>query len=311
MREFPPFRLDTVNQCLWRGAGPAEERILLAPKAFAVLRYLVEHPGRLMSHDELLEALWPKTYVQPEVLKSHIAAIRAALGDDARKPIFIETRSRRGYRFIAPVTEGASAGPSRMTNHHVRLALELAARHVLEVWNAWAQCFEGAVLIKRGDHGAGSQLLQSALERLPEPTLHRSSHHMSLLLAELAAGLGGGQIGEGLGVVDEALARAERTEAGWCLAELLRTKGELLLLERVPSAVATSEACFQQALDVARRQGALSWELRSATSLARLWRGQQRVNQARKLLAPVYRRFTEGFETADLVAARTLLASVR
>src|SRR5712692_5404512 len=116
MREFSPFRLDTVNQCLWRGDSVAEERILLAPKAFTVLRYLAEHPGRLVTHDELFEALWPKTYVQPEVLKSHIATIRAVLGDDARKPIFIETLSRRGYRFIAPVTEGASARPSRMTN---------------------------------------------------------------------------------------------------------------------------------------------------------------------------------------------------
>ena len=62
---------------------------------------------------------------------------------------------------------------------------------------------------------------------------------------------------------------------------------------------------------MARRQGALSRELRSATSLARLWRGQKRVNEARKLLGPVYRRFTEGFETADLVAAKALLASVR
>src|SRR2546430_3934227 len=109
MREFPPFRLDTVNQCVWRGDGAAEERVLLAPKAFDVLRYLVEHLGRLVAHDELLEELWPKTSVQPEVLKSHIAAIRAVLGDDARKPLFIETLSRRGYRFIAPVTEGALA----------------------------------------------------------------------------------------------------------------------------------------------------------------------------------------------------------
>src|SRR6266446_1556112 len=117
MREFPPFRLDTVNQCLWRGDGAAEERVLLAPKAFDVLRYLVEHPGRLVAHDELLEALWPKTYVQPEVLKSHIAAIRAVLGDDARKPMFIETMSRRGYRFIAPVTATpAGPPPSRTTN---------------------------------------------------------------------------------------------------------------------------------------------------------------------------------------------------
>jgi DNA-binding winged helix-turn-helix (wHTH) protein len=62
MREFPPFRLDTVNQCLLRGDGVAEERIRLAPKAFDVLRYLVEHPGRLVAHKELLDALWPKTY---------------------------------------------------------------------------------------------------------------------------------------------------------------------------------------------------------------------------------------------------------
>src|SRR6266568_2550504 len=200
-------------------------------------------------------------------------------------------------------------GDLTTADHHVRLAFDLAARHALEVWNDMAQCFEGAVLIERGDHGAGSQLLQAALERVPEPNLH---HHMSLLLAELAAGLGGaGQIAEGLRVVDKALARAEQKEEGWYLAELLRTKGELLLLGRVPSAVATAEACFQQALDVARRQGALAWELRSAMSLARFWRGQERVNQARKLLGSVYRRFTEGFETADLVAAKALLASVR
>jgi len=116
MREFPPFRLDTVNQCLWRRDGAADERILLAPRAFAVLRYLVEHPGRLVAHDELLDALWPKTYVQPEVLKSHIAAIRAVLGDDARKPLFIETLSRRGYRFIASVAEGAPARPAGVSD---------------------------------------------------------------------------------------------------------------------------------------------------------------------------------------------------
>src|SRR6266850_976148 len=139
-----------------------------------------------------------------------------------------------------------------------------------------------------------------------------ADHHVRLLQPELAAGLGGaGQIAEGLVVADTALARAEQAEAGWCLAELLRTKGELLLLERVPSAVATAEACFRQALDVARRQGALSWELRAAMSLARLWHGQQRVSPARKLLGAVYRRFTEGFETADLIAAKALLDSVR
>ena len=202
-------------------------------------------------------------------------------------------------------------GDVTTADHHVRLAFDLATRHALEVWKDLAQCFEGAVLIRRGDDGAGSQLLQSALERLPfpKPTLH---HHMSLLLVELAAGLGrAGQLAEGQGVLDDALARAEQTEAGWCLAELLRTKGELHLLEGAPTAVETAEKCFRRALDVARDQGALSWELRSAMSLARLWRGQKRMNEARKLLGPVYRRFTEGFEAADLVAAKALLASLR
>jgi predicted ATPase len=200
-------------------------------------------------------------------------------------------------------------GDLTTVDHHVRLAFDLAARHALEMWNVWAKCFQGVLLIKRGENRAGSQLLQSALERLPETGFH---HHVSLFLPGLAAGLGGaGQVAEGLAVVDKALTRAEQTEARWYLAELLRMKGELLLLERVSSAVATAEGCFQQALDVARRQDALSWELRAATSLARLWRGQQRVSQARELLGPVYRRFTEGFETADLIDAKALLDSVR
>jgi len=106
MREFPPFRLDTVNQCLWRPRDNGDdERIRLTPKAFGVLRYLVEHAGRLVTQNELLEALWPDTFVQPEVIKSHILDIRTALGDDAKNPQFIETLSRRGYRFIAPVSD--------------------------------------------------------------------------------------------------------------------------------------------------------------------------------------------------------------
>jgi DNA-binding winged helix-turn-helix (wHTH) protein len=107
------FRLDTENEYLWRGDVPVE----LAPKAFAVLRYLVEHPGRLVTHRELLEALWPETYVQPEILKTYIRDIRKTLADDPRAPRFIRTRARRGYHFIAAVSHEASApltvlGPS-------------------------------------------------------------------------------------------------------------------------------------------------------------------------------------------------------
>jgi predicted ATPase len=124
----------------------------------------------------------------------------------------------------------------------------------------------------------------------------------------LAAGLGGaGQITEGLVAIDKALARAERTDERWFFPEVLRRKGELLLLQRAPDA----EDWFGQAVDWARREGALSLELRSATNLARLHQRGGRTTQARKVLAPVYRRFTEGFGTADLMTAKALLDTLR
>jgi predicted ATPase len=104
-KEFPPFRLDLINQCLWRNNDRVEERMLLPPKAFALLHYLVERAGRLVTQDEFLEALWPETRVQPEVLKGHIRDVRVALEDDPKVPRFIETLPRRGYRFIASVRD--------------------------------------------------------------------------------------------------------------------------------------------------------------------------------------------------------------
>lgn len=101
MKQFHPFRLDTVNHRLWRG----EDRLSLSPKAFDVLRYLVEHADRLVTQDELLEALWPETYVNPEIIKKYILGIRRVLGDRHDRPAFIETFPRRGYQFIAPVSD--------------------------------------------------------------------------------------------------------------------------------------------------------------------------------------------------------------
>ena len=113
---------------------------------------------------------------------------------------------------------------------------------------------------------------------------------------------------QGLVAIEEALVRSERTEGGWCVAELLRIKGDLVLQEGGPNFAGAAEDHFAQALDVAHRQGALSWELRAATSLARLWRDQGRNEDAYRLLAPVYGRFTEGFDTADLRAAKALIS---
>ena len=79
----------------------------LMPKPFAVLQYLVDHPGRLITHDQLLAAVWPDTYVQPEVLRRYILEIRRALGDQPNNPKFVQTFPKRGYQFIAPVVDEA------------------------------------------------------------------------------------------------------------------------------------------------------------------------------------------------------------
>jgi predicted ATPase/class 3 adenylate cyclase/DNA-binding winged helix-turn-helix (wHTH) protein len=118
-----------------------------------------------------------------------------------------------------------------------------------------------------------------------------------------------GQAEKGLSVLAEAVAAVHKTGERFYAAELYRLKGELLLVHSAENHGA-AEAYFQQALDVARRQQAKSWELRAAMSLSRLWQRQGKREQARELLAEVYNWFTEGFNTADLQEARTLLAEL-
>jgi predicted ATPase len=127
------------------------------------------------------------------------------------------------------------------------------------------------------------------------------------LLAEAAGHAG--QVAEGLHLLAEALGAFEDSGQGHQLTEVYRLQGEFLLRQAVPDAV-QAEACFQQALALARRQQAKSWELRAAMSLGRLWQQQGKRQEAYDLLAPIYHWFTEGFDTADLQDARALLAEL-
>ena len=103
MKQFGCFQLDTRNECLWQNGT----RIGLTPKPFAVLRYLVENPQRLVTHDELLDKLWPETYVQPQVLRTYVLELRKLLGDSIESPRFIRTVPGRGYWFLAQVEDGS------------------------------------------------------------------------------------------------------------------------------------------------------------------------------------------------------------
>jgi predicted ATPase len=117
------------------------------------------------------------------------------------------------------------------------------------------------------------------------------------------------QVAEGLRLLVEALAAFAANEQGDLLAEAYRLRGTLLLRQTIPDA-AQAEVCFQQALAIARQQQAKSWELRAALCLSRLWQQQDKRAEARALLAPIYDWFTEGFDTADLQEAKTLLAAL-
>jgi predicted ATPase len=191
----------------------------------------------------------------------------------------------------------------------VTMLLDHSTRQGLASWHAWGRSYQGILVIKRGDVVAGSRLLRASFDELAEAG---SALRFLTFLGEMAEALGrAGQIAEGLAAIEEALAWTERTDERWRIAELLRLKGELLLLQGAPGAATAAEDHFRQALDWARRQGALSWELRAATSLARLLRDQSRAADAVALLQPVYDRFTEGFDTPDLKAANALLGTLQ
>jgi predicted ATPase/DNA-binding winged helix-turn-helix (wHTH) protein len=190
----------------------------------------------------------------------------------------------------------------------IAMLLELSARDALTVWNLRGRCLKGMLLLARGDM-TGLAILDSALDLLREANF---VYLRTMSIAALAQGLAAaGRAAEALAAIDEALELADRHEERWCMSELLRIKGEIVLSGGSGNANETAEDLFLRALEDARRQAALSWELRAAMSLARLWRQGDRAADAGDLLSGVYGRFTEGFGTADLTAARAMLDAFR
>jgi tetratricopeptide (TPR) repeat protein len=189
--------------------------------------------------------------------------------------------------------------------HYVGMLLDRSRRHALALWQAWGRYYQGVLIIKRGDLVNGSRLLRTALDQLGEA---KFAVRFVTFLGEVAEALGrAGRVADGLGLIEEALARFDHPEESWFITDLLRSKGELQLLQRAPGSANAAEDLYRNALDWARRQAALAWELRAAMSLTRLMRDQGRSADAVRLLQPVYGRFTEGFDTADVKAARVLL----
>jgi predicted ATPase/DNA-binding winged helix-turn-helix (wHTH) protein len=197
------------------------------------------------------------------------------------------------------------AGDLLAAERYTKMLLDHTATDELDVWRAYARCFEGELQVKRGNLPAGLRQLGAAVDELRHA---RFVQYLTTFLGGLAEGLadaGDAQLAKA--TIDEAIARSEQSEERWCSPELLRIRGVVVLQRGADDAVDEAEEDFVEAIKLARMQEALAWELRTTASLARLRRDQGRIGEAYELLLPVYSRFSEGYETNDLRVAKSLL----
>ena len=221
-----------------------------------------------------------------------------------------------GHPFLLGNMMSKSGCPIALCTGNIDVA-ERYVRHLLTgteangplMWPPMSRAYDALVKIRRGHVEEGLRLLRTALGQLPKS---RFALPRIWILGELAlAEARSGEAGQALRTIEAAIAEADRSDERWCFAELLRVKGEIHLAGSLTARTGEAEALFLEAIDWARRQEVLSWELRATTSLARLWHANGSTHEAFDALEAVYTRFTEGFGTADLQAARALLDEMR
>lgn len=196
------------------------------------------------------------------------------------------------------------------TSREISRLIEAAAISDVPFWKTVGTFLQGRLLVLQGEFSTAVTVLRKAFDICRRTGWQVSYPEHGGALAEALAGLG--QFDAALAAVDDAVARAGQGSNSqvWYVPELLRVKGEILLQQGSIEAIALAEHCYVEAADLARGQGALLWELRVALSHARLRIKQDRLGDARQILAPVYARFTEGFGAADPQAARAVLDSL-
>ena len=256
------------------------------------LRYSQDHS--VWSLSLLALALWPLGFVDQAIEAASKALARAQQINHAMTTAF-------ALIFGSTLCEFARADPLR-GGHLFDEALDYCVNNDLRTYFPWSRFYGGLSLLNRGQFDAGLEMMHGAMAAAKKinTKLLWTPHLGSLALAHARAG----QAEAALDLLSEALAAVEDMDERIFEAELHRTIGDALLsMQRQGEA----EVAFTRALAVARRQQAKSWELRAAMSLARLWRDQGKVSEARELLAPVYGWFTEGFDTRDLKEAKALL----
>jgi predicted ATPase len=199
-------------------------------------------------------------------------------------------------------------GEASTAQERAEALLALCAEHGFAMYRLWGTVLRGSVLTAQGQWGEGLAQMREGLATWRTRgllTLFWLWFHA--LLAEACGRIG--QVEEGLSALEEALEALPTAEDHFYEAEVYRLNGELLL-QQSTAQQGQAEEHLHQALTVARRQQAKSWELRAAMSLSRLWQQQGKRTEAYELLTPVYGWFTEGFDTADLQDARALLETL-
>jgi hypothetical protein len=261
-----------------------------------VIRYHFDH--RAMIHMTLGKLYWLQGFPDKALHDLASSVTEAAAIDHIPSLCTLLTDSALPVAYLC--------GDFATVERYAAILLSRTADDNTIVWRGVLQCFEGAVAARRDAVTEGLDRMRAAIERRRAPGLRRGLVFLLGLLADSCAVAGRAE--DGSAAIDEALARGEETGVDWYRPELLRIKGDILAL-RDPSD-GSAQDCLQQAITLARAQGALAWELRAATSLAGL---QQKLGNravARQVLAPVYDRFTEGFGTFDLRQARQLLEAL-
>jgi predicted ATPase len=195
-------------------------------------------------------------------------------------------------------------GESDVMRVHVDETITIATEHGFPRWLPYGNFLQGWLLVENDERAGIAQMVKVFASERATAAQGRFEALCAALLAEAYRRIG--QTAEGLNVITDALTRALQTGCRYYAAELYRLKGELLLTQSAADEQ-QGEACFQNALQVARGQSAKSLELRAAMSLSRLWQSKGKKAEAAQLLGDIYGWFTEGFDTADLKAAKTLL----
>ena len=239
--------------------------------------------------------LWLLGYPAQAVVRLHDAL---ALAHELSHPYSLAS-AQQGAALISQLRRDVPT-----VHEHAEAAVALATEQGFPLWTATGTSLRGWALAMQGQGEEGLTQIRQGIAAWRATGAAGTVPYLCTLLAEVSAHLGRPE--DGLQALAEAHAMVEQHEERWWEAEICRLRG-VLLLRQPGTPQAEAETWLQRALDVARRQEAKSLELRAAMSLARLWQQQGKRAEARTLLTPIYAWFTEGFDTADLQEAKTLL----